>query len=83
MSSPIPVFPHKAISIYNISGNTGKCEHNIPGLDSVLEKHFCCWFVLNYPLRDGRVVVGGQRPGRPWLGPGLVRVTCASLSLFI
>ena len=25
-----------------------------------------------YPLRDRRVVVGGRRSGRPWLGPGLV-----------
>ena len=33
-------------------------------------------------LRDRRVIVGGQRSGRPWLGPGLVRVVCALPSLF-
>ena len=32
---------------------------------------FLC-FVCPYPLRDRRVVVGGRRSGRPWLGPGLV-----------
>ena len=45
-----------------------------------LEKHLC--LVCPYPLRDRRVVVGGRRSGRPWLGPGLVWVVCASLSLF-
>ena len=38
--------------------------------------------ICPYPLRDQRVVVGGRRSGRPWLGPGLVSVVCASLSLF-
>ena len=42
---------------------------------------FLC-LVCPYPLRDRRVVVGGQRSNRPWLGLGLVRVVCASLSLF-
>ena len=28
------------------------------------------------------VVIGGRQSGRPWLGPGLVRVVCTSPGLF-
>ena len=43
----------------------------------VIETFLC--LVRPYPLRDRRVF-GGRRSGRPWLGPGLVCVVCASLS---
>ena len=39
--------------------------------------------ICPYPLRDRRVVVGGRWLGWPWLGPGLVRVVCVSLGLFL
>ena len=48
-------------------------------ITKVRETFLCV--ISPYPLRD-RLVVGGQQSGWPWLGPGLVRVECASTGLF-
>ena len=46
----------------------------------VRETFWC--LICSYPLHDQRVVVRGRQLGRPWLGPGLVQVVCASPGLF-
>ena len=44
---------------------------------------FCVSFVLiRFVIGELFSEVGGRMLGRPWLGPGLVCVVCASLSLF-
>ena len=46
------------------------CFLRQPSTVAKVRETFC--LVCPYPLRDRRVVVGGRRSGRPWLGPGLV-----------